>query len=139
MKSDKIYEYYTKYLEILFVHCIKKNFSTLEFLKYIYFLIDKIDNYRIFILALNFSKKYLLYLDEESIVQVSQSPTFFKIIIGFLEILTKSSGDLSKMNISVDVMHEILNIYSIFIIIKVLYLYYFRSSTFQKLISQRTK
>jgi hypothetical protein len=119
IKSDKIYDYYTKYLEILFIHSIKKNFSTLEFLRYIYFLIDKIDNYRIFLLGLNFSKKYLLYLDEESIGQVSQNPLIFKIIIGFLEILTKTSGDLSKMNIGIEVMHEILNIYSIFIIIKV--------------------
>ena len=106
-------------MDILFTHCIKKNYSTLDFIKQIYFLIDKIDNYKIFILTLDFSKKYLLYLNEDTITQVSQNPHVFKEIIGFLEILTKSSVDLTKMNIEIDVMREILNIYSIFIVIKV--------------------
>jgi hypothetical protein len=117
VKSDKIYEYYTKYLEILFIHCINKNFNSQDFLKYIYFLIDKIDSYRIFLLALNFCKKYFLYLDDDSIIQIS--PNSFKTVICFLEILSKTSGDLSRMNINIEVMHEILNIYSVFIIIKV--------------------
>jgi hypothetical protein len=122
--SPGIYDYFIKYLDILFIHTQKGNYSVIEFQSIIRFLSEKINNFKIFCLALSYCKKYLLHIQENDVINnLSQMTDKMREVNGFLMILAKSSYDISEKQITRETLQDILNVYSTFLIIKVINFY----------------
>jgi hypothetical protein len=122
--SPGIYDYFLKYLDILFTHTQKGNYSVLEFQKIIIYLSERINNLQIFCLTLNYCKKYLLHIQENELINnLNKTTEKMREVNGFLMILATSSTDLTSDQITKDTLQDILNIYSTFLIIKVINFY----------------
>ena len=125
-----IYEYYIKYLDILFLHCKRGNLEFEEFINYINFIctVHK-DKLQIFEATVHYSKKFLEYLQEENVLHLvvdhktsTMNLKRIKEINGFLKTVALSSIDVPiDQNLSSGLLHDLLNIYSFFLLIKVNY------------------
>lgn len=119
VKVPGIYDYFIKYLDVLFIHCIKQTFSMLNFIKFLLFLFQKIEVDKIFFLTIKYCKKFFLHLQEENkLFSITPGSLLSQEVIGFLMILAKSSCGLTNVTYERQMLQEMLNIYSIFIIIK---------------------
>ena len=117
--NPKIFEYYSKFTDVLFYHSLDGNYNFNSFVYYLQCLFDKLDEYSIFMFSLTFMKSFLLKLEEEdAIFFIKPNSDKFHEINLLLSILARSSACLKDSKITKETKQEILNIFSTLLLIK---------------------
>jgi hypothetical protein len=126
VKIPGIYEYFIKYMDILLIHALRGNYSIQTFQNIIFSLFEKIEDQQIFYLTLSYCKKFFLQLQEEEspgngsiFIDLYKNENKIKQVNGFLKIIAISSHSIPSKISDKNILQEILNIYSTFLMIKI--------------------
>lgn len=116
--NEKIYQFYVKYLDLLFTHSINGKYDSLSFLTQLETL--KYNEESIFYLVLNFANKLFLFYQESGYFMASSSSNDNdKVVIKILEILARKSAfvkQFDKKNYQF-----LLNVLAYFLIYKIIF------------------